>query len=566
MPATQTATDLADRTQNARKLFPIYMLFTERFTMPKPPIADGHLLKPNSDVAVIESVEKWMDELDQQIDPFQLRSVIHSSNVGASELRILALLERLLTKPHPGTQDRAKIDFLLTQLLTVRLPTSADHAPTWEEVAEALAPVLGKVIPQERVEPLESLITQMLAMERLVEIKRKSIIERGREVKHTLGSKALLPENLVACSRFNFILRRRCFELMKTEVHSMQVSLQKLAEAGVLTLDCSEAKLSGAEKVSSLMDICKTWEERKPDDYAHDNPFSQVLALQEIIELAAQAPAEGRPDTPENAIAVKTETESPRPGPEMIQFYADIAALKREHQDLKELVKQHQAEIHRLTAMLTEAQAKSAPHVKGAMEVPVGEADKVEPRPADSTVATENTVPPEPSLAEGVPTVLQAAQDPDTGAPENDVAEPKFPSAPLTLQEIVDSLTQRMEEIRAALLEDKAHIKKDAPKNLKLGNSSIMLTASETDAFVSPSSPADELICRGVAARFLLLESTKQLAKGEGTANVAMLFRVCDTGAKQLQEQSAQLQPDQAERVLETARLLTKVLTQARRT
>jgi len=215
MPATAAAVDLTERSQSLKKLFPIYVLFTERFGMPKPPMGDARSLKPNTDVAVIKSVEGWMEELDQQIDPFQLRSVVHSSNVGASELRILALLERMLAKPHPGTQDRAKIDFLLTQLLTIRLSMTGEGIPKWDEVAKVLEPVLGRLVPPDVVQPLEALIGQMDSMQRLAEMKKMSIIERGREIKNALGSKVLSPENLVACSRFNFILRKRCFELMR---------------------------------------------------------------------------------------------------------------------------------------------------------------------------------------------------------------------------------------------------------------------------------------------------------------------------------------------------------------
>jgi hypothetical protein len=114
-----------------------------------------------------------------------------------------------------------------------------------------------------------------------------------------------------------------------------------------------------------------------------------------------------------------------------------------------------------------------------------------------------------------------------------------------------------MEDIRAALIAEKAHLKKGSPSHLKIGHVSIMLTGSEAYAFLSPSSQADELICRGVAARFLLVELTKDATK-EG--NLAPVLSVCEAGAAQLQEQAAQLPADQAERVLETSRLLTKTL------
>ncbi len=549
MPATQTAMDIAERSQNAKKLFPIYVLFTERFGMPKPPVSEARALKPTSEPALIESVENWMEELDQQIDPFQLRSVIHSSNVGASELRILALLERLLAKPHPGTQDRAKIDFLLTQLLTIRLSMAGDGIPSWNDVAKVLEPVLGRLVQADIVQPLEALITQLHSMERLAEIKKKSIIERGREIKNGMGSKALSPENLVACSRFNFILRKRCFELMKEEVKLMRSSLKKLDEKGVVTLDCSDAKLSGAEKISGLLDMCRTWQERKPDDYAHDNPFSQVLALQEIVEKALESPVQVHASevAERTPVAVAKHSAEPmKPRHEEIQVLAELAALRREHHELHEKVKRQEESLVALTSLVEELREQLATQettfaTRGGSRF-AGAAVAV-PLPAE----TEDK-PVKGPEAESLPAVAKAATE--TAAKQ----------APLSMQEIVESLTKRMDEIRGALIAEKAHLKKGSPSHLKLGHVSIMLTGSETQAFMSPSSQADELICRGVAARFLLLELTKDQSSEAGAVNLQPVLSVCEAGAAQLQEQATQLSAPQSERVLETATLLTKTL------
>ena len=551
MPAAETALDQSERSQNAKKLFPIYVLFTERFGMPKPPVADARSLKPTSEISVIKSVEDWMEELDQQIDPFQLRSVVHSSNVGASELRILALLERLLAKHHPGTQDRAKIDFLLTQLLTIRLSMMSDGIPKWDEVAKVLESVLGRLVPPDVVQPLEALIAQMESMQRLAEIKKMSIIERGREIKNALGSKVLSPENLVACSRFNFILRKRCFELMKEEVKLMRSSLKKLDDKGIVTLDCTAAKLSGAEKISGLMEMCRTWQERKPDDYAHDNPFSQVLALQEIVEKALESPLEAAPAEKPGitSSATKHLPEASKPTHEVIQLLAELATLRREHQQLQERVERQEATLADLRKIVEELQEQLTN---------VGH-EALGGTPASSRFA---------GAAISIPSAVEKdgkqKTGPGTGRIEKPVDEPRGKQAPdaitpLTLQDIVESLTRRMEEIRGALIAEKAQLKKDSPSHLKLGQVSIMLTGSETHAFMSPSSQADELICRGVAARFLVLELTKELKEGGG-ANLSPVLSVCEAGAAQLQEQSAQLPADQAERVMETARLLTKTL------
>src|SRR4051812_33901065 len=340
MSATQTGMDVAARSQSVKRLFPIYHLFTERFGLPEPPISDARVLKSNADAAMIVSTEHWMDELDRKIDAFQMRSVVQTSNVGASELRILALLERLLGKPAPDVADRSKIDFLLAQLLATRLSLLSEHTPTLAEVAEVLEPVTGKADNVNSIPALETLTSELLASQRLRDVKQKSIIERGREIKNELGAKALRPENLIACSRFNFLLRKHCFELMKEEVKLTRSGLKRLSEMGVTTLDCTAAKMGGAETINGLMEVCRTWQERKADDYAHDNPFSQVLALQEIVEKAAEATVEADAGEQQSSSSGMYAEEPLKPKPDVIQIYAELAALRREHQQLVERVEQ----------------------------------------------------------------------------------------------------------------------------------------------------------------------------------------------------------------------------------
>ncbi len=571
MPATQTAPDFSARTQTAKRLFPIYLLFSERFALPEPPVADARALKPSSDPAILESTEKWMEDLDRKIDAFQLRSVMQGSNVGASELRILVLLERLLAKHHPDSADKEKIDFLLAQLLSIRLSLTGESTPTLAEVIEVLEPIVGKVNVVDSVPALESLIAELLSAKRLAVVKQKSIIERGREVKNTLGDKSLLPQNLVACSRFNFLLRKRCFELMKEEVKLIKGGLKQLADNGVLTLDCATAKMSSAEKIPGLLEMCRSWQERTPDNYAHDNPFSQVLALQETVEKALADAEQQKPVVTPAAVAppAKHSEEPLKPTPDVIQIYAELADLRREHHQLADKVHQQEAELNdarrsivslreqwehtceqneELQALVADLKNEITTARNAAEVLPPAEAvpDVLAPEPIPATpVKAEEDTPPAP--VEAPPPVI---------AHESHSVPEKAPS----MQEIFQLLAQRMEEIRAALVETKVNVKKEAPSHLKLNHVSIALTASETQAFLSPSSQADELICRGVAARFLLLQTTKDLDRESNKALVETILSVCEAGASQLHEQAAHLPPDQAERVLETAHLLSKTL------
>jgi len=337
----------------------------------------------------------------------------------------------------------------------------------------------------------------------------------------------------------------------------MRSSLKKLDDMGVITLDCTAAKLSGAETISGLMEMCRTWQERKPDDYAHDNPFSQVLALQEIVEKALESPVSSPArDMPTPATTVlKTVAEPARPTHEIIQLHAELAAQRREHQLLQEKVLQQEAALADLRKMVNEIQE----------QMTSAKRESVPATPANSRFAGAAI-----SIPSAIEKVEKRLAEPEAARPESAAIKGATkptpePAAPRSVQEIVESLTQRMEDLRAALIAEKAQLKKDSPSHLKLGQVSIMLTGSETHAFMSPSSQADELICRGVAARFLVLELTRDL-KEDRSANLDPVLSVCEAGAAQLQEQSAQLPADQAERVMETARLLIKTLKVLNRT
>jgi hypothetical protein len=561
MPLIQVASDLATRSQMAKKLFPIYHMFTERFGMPGPPVTDARMLKPSSDPALIDATERWMDELDHKLDAFQLRSAVQSSNVGASELRILALLERLLAKPSSDSGDREKIDFLLAQLLATQLSLHGEHTPSLAEVAEVLEPVVGKVNTADIIPGLESLISELHSVHRLIEIKQKSIIERGREVKNGFGNKALLPENLVACSRFNFLLRRRCLELMKDEVKLINVALNQLLDKGFTTLDCSMAKMSAAETISDLLEMCRHWQNRENSDYAYDNPFSQVLALQEIVGKAVAKLTQTTPATsPISPVAsVKHAEEPQKPTPDVIQIYAELAALRREHHQLAERVHQKDAELIELRQTSLSLREQFAQTIEDNETL----RSTLNQLQHEIKSTQQHGIEPTTPVAPAAPaTVEEVAAPAPAEIPKGPViaAEPMLATVAPSMQEIFQSLARRMEQIRETLAAEKINVRKETPSHLKLNHVSIVLTASETQSFLSPCSQADELICRGVAARFLLLEATRDFDKDTSETAVGAILAVCEAGASQLQEQAAHLPTEQAERVMETARLLTKTL------
>ncbi len=277
------------RLSNVRKLHPIYLAFAQELHLGEPPAKLLASVAAGTDPQAAKALEEWMDAIDTKIQARELRLALQNTKLATSEPGMHALLARYLGKEMKSVADKAKIDFLLAQYFAFSAPAALhERRVTFADVAGVVQPIIGP-FPVQRshwVDDIEKLVQELGKANSLRDVRERGIIERGRTIKAQMGDEFARPEHLIACTWLNYLLRRRCSELMKLDLRDIDASLQKLAQRGVGSLDCSAAQMGKAEPIAKLRETCRTWAPPTSSDYAAAPPFTRVLALLSIVEEA----------------------------------------------------------------------------------------------------------------------------------------------------------------------------------------------------------------------------------------------------------------------------------------
>lgn len=279
------------RLSNVRKLHSIYLAFAQELHLGEPPAKSLASIAAGTDPQAVKALEEWMDAIDAKIQARELRLALQNTKLATSEPGMHALLARYLGKEMKAVADKAKIDFLLAQYFAFSAPAALHNRPvSFADVAGVLQPIIGP-FPVQRshwVDDIEKLVQELGKANSLRDVRERGIIERGRTIKAQMGNEFARPEHLIACTWLNYLLRRRCSELMKLDLRDIDASLQKLAQRGVSSLDCSAAQMAKAEPIAKLRETCHTWAPPTSSDYAAAPPFTRVLALLSIVDEALQ--------------------------------------------------------------------------------------------------------------------------------------------------------------------------------------------------------------------------------------------------------------------------------------
>ncbi len=279
------------RLSNVRKLHSIYLAFAQELHLGEPPAKSLASIAAGTDPQAVKALEEWMDAIDAKIQARELRLALQNTKLATSEPGMHALLARYLGKEMKAVADKAKIDFLLAQYFAFSAPTALHNRPvSFADVAGVLQPIIGP-FPVQRshwVDDIEKLVQELGKANSLRDVRERGIIERGRTIKAQMGEEFARPEHLIACTWLNYLLRRRCSELMKLDLRDIDASLQKLAQRGVSSLDCAAAQMAKAEPIAKLRETCCTWAPPTGSDYAAAPPFTRVLALLSIVDEALQ--------------------------------------------------------------------------------------------------------------------------------------------------------------------------------------------------------------------------------------------------------------------------------------
>ena len=278
----------------ARSVFPIYLALAKQLEIDIPFAPDKRNLPEKPELALATQVQTWLDTMDQKILVYQLRHLLQTTTMNASETSLQALIQRHLRKPSKTNMDRDKVDFLMVQYFALCAPAKIYHKQIeLEDAAQVMKPVLGPAdtAPLPWCKPLEEMIVSLRGFRSLRDMLKTNFIEQGRKVKEIAGGKFYEPSSLLAFIRFNFLLRRTLIELMHADLIAIRSGLSQLDSAGTRIIDCHRFGLSNAEPVSKIRQLADEWKQPFQQEYTErsvNETFEKLLALRTAVEHALE--------------------------------------------------------------------------------------------------------------------------------------------------------------------------------------------------------------------------------------------------------------------------------------
>jgi hypothetical protein len=263
-----------------RLLCTLYNTLAREFTIDLPAL--GTLETAGS----AEETCSWLQSADGSIPVHQLRQFLQTSRLANRE-SLTAAIEYFLQKSTKDDADRDKIDFLLVQFLSHCASSQLQEADaSLDFVARTLEPFLGAVeaVLPEPLRPLEALLKSASGCQSLLELYNSGILEQGRKLKISLASEYFQPQNLVAVTRFNFLMRRAFFQLMHRDLNAVLDGLRKLELKGVNTLDCRKAEFAEDEPIARLRMICQSWKVMFQAEYSSGQPLRILADLRGVVD------------------------------------------------------------------------------------------------------------------------------------------------------------------------------------------------------------------------------------------------------------------------------------------
>lgn len=439
---------LAGQWRASRRLYPIYTTLLRQFELGMEPCRELESPINRSDAEVVQRIEAWFNEMDKKVEPFQLRQLLQSTNLGTEE-NLRALVARQLGYPQKTKAVRDKVDYLMVQYYAQCSPHGAHEDLSFDHFSDVLEPLMGDVSPllPPFCTELDTLLTRLDACTSLGELLSGQIIERAREVKEQAGEKYFSPSVLVAVARFNYMLRLAFFRLMQADLHAIRFALHGMEGRGQTECDCSAAGLSAQVSLRDLRQLCHEWKKPFRASYSAGANFKQLVAVRTAVEKAFAAPA----------------------------------PAKREEIPVAEAAK-----------ALLEAPAKAV------QNVPVAKA------PMAKTAAAA-TASPRPVTPVSRPTAKPVVPAPAARKPVVPVKTEAAPEAPTALD-----LEGCLEQIAAQLINITP--KAAPVTNIVIGTTKLLLASWEVAAFVRGGDDVSDSLQRAVAARALLhvhLEASK---------------------------------------------------------
>lgn len=280
--------------EEARSVFPIYLALAKHLQIEIPIAQNKRVLQESPEDAFAKQVYRWLDSMDAQVQVHQLRQLLQTTTLNASESGLRALIMRHLRKNAKTNIDRDKIDFLLVQYFALCAPAKIYHKQIeLHDVAVVMKPVLGDVdcSPLSWCEPLEKVIVALRGFRSLRDISKTNFIEQGRRVKESAGGMFYDPCAMIAFVRFNFLLRRTLIELMHADLIFIRSGLHQLENAGAKTVNCQAFGLTSTEPIHKIGQVADEWKQPFQKEYSErsvNQAFEKLLALRADVEQSME--------------------------------------------------------------------------------------------------------------------------------------------------------------------------------------------------------------------------------------------------------------------------------------
>jgi hypothetical protein len=308
MASPQSST--AARWQAWHRLYPAYCSLAREFVLETPPCDDLAAVIETPSAENVAEAQKWFAAMDSRIHIHHLRHFAQTSPV-MTEQAVSDFLFLTLAKEQKDAADHDKADFLVVQLLAMRLPLKATASDLdIESVIKLLEPSVGSPsgdLPT-FTKDIEGLITEANAASNLNALFTSRIIERCREIKQSCGDGFFQPAALAAFARFGYMIRHRFFQLMQQDLNAILDGLRELETRGVSSIDCRKAQFSGEEPLTRIRMICQSWRVMFQAEYSSGQPLCLLVDLKTAVEQAMGQNKDAQPATKHAAAAGGTET------------------------------------------------------------------------------------------------------------------------------------------------------------------------------------------------------------------------------------------------------------------
>ncbi|MFI5070979.1 MAG: hypothetical protein ACHP8A_08820 [Terriglobales bacterium] len=272
--------------QIARLIYPLYCALARECVIDVLPCQE--LETEATGPEPLDSTREWFLKMDECTQVHQLRHFLQTTTLANAET-LQALILHHLRKQKRTESDRNKLDFLLVQFFSLRIPPRvADGEIDLSCVTQILEPTLGPfdLETPEWLQPLHELTQRSEGCRTLKELFTCRVIEQGRKLKESCGENYFLPIAMASFTRFGFLLRRTFFRLMHQDLNAILDGLRELESRGVEGLDCRRAQFSAYEPMPRLRMICQSWKVMFHAEYSAGQPLCLLVDLRTVVDAA----------------------------------------------------------------------------------------------------------------------------------------------------------------------------------------------------------------------------------------------------------------------------------------